>query len=56
MVLYSYHVNDLWKCDVMLGSLILACVQHVIMLIHLQKMLRHDLMCLCNKSTTFLSE
>jgi len=40
----------------MLGVLILAYVQFVIMLIELQRALSQELKCLCSKTTTFLSE
>jgi hypothetical protein len=40
----------------MLGVLILAYVQFVIMLIELQTVLSQELKCLCSKTTTSLSE
>ena len=40
----------------MLGVLILAYVQFVIMLIALQRVLSQELKCLCSKTTAFLSE
>jgi len=40
----------------MLDLLTLAYVQFVTMLIELQKMLSHELKCLCSKTTTVLAE
>jgi len=48
--------KELLTYGVMLGLLIVADVQYVIVLIDLQKVLSQDLKCLCSKSNTVLSE
>jgi len=49
-------VNELLICAVMLDSLILVYTEFVIMLTKLQKVLHKELTCLCNNTTTVLSE
>jgi len=40
----------------MLGALVVAYVQYVVMLIELQNVLSQELKCLCTKTTTVISE
>jgi len=49
-------MNELLTYGIVLDLLILACMQFVIMLIELQKVLSQELKCLCSKTTTVLSE
>ena len=49
-------MNGILTYAVMLGTLILAYVQFVIMLTELHKVWSHELKCLCTKTTTVLSE
>jgi len=49
-------VNEWLTHGEMLDLFIAAYVQHVILLTDLQKVLIHDLKCLCSKSSAVLSE
>jgi hypothetical protein len=49
-------MNELLPYAVMLDSLIVAYIQCLIMLIGLKKVLNQELMCLCGKTATVLSE
>ena len=49
-------VNELFPYAITLDSLIVACIQCVIMLLGLKKVLNQELKCLCGKTTTVLSE
>jgi len=49
-------VNELLTYGVISGLFIVAYIQHVIMLIELQKVLRQELRCLCSETTIVLSE
>jgi hypothetical protein len=49
-------VNEFLTYPIMLGTLILAHVEFVIMLIELNTVVSQELKCLCSKTTTVLSE
>ena len=43
-------MNEFFTFAVMLGALVLAYVQYVVMLIELQKVLSQELKCMCTKT------